>query len=95
MSNPLDLPRDEEQGDEGDSWFSVRLLDRDGKPVAKRQVMLGFTSPFRGIARPELSDEHGVATFVGYRDGEAKVFIGDRDAGTYYFAHGVLISIII
>jgi hypothetical protein len=95
MPNEVDLPRDEEGGDEGDGRFLVRVLDRQGRPVPNRAVALGFTSPMRGVTDDEFTDAEGIATFLGYRDGEAKIFVGGHDVGTYFFSHGVRITVTI
>ena len=95
MGNQLDLPRDEEEGDEGDSRFLVLVLDRNRRPVPNREVALGFTSPMRGVTDDEITDAEGVATFLGYRDGEAKIFLSGHDVGTYFFSHGTRITVTI
>lgn len=95
MPYSLDLPRDEEEGDEGDSRFFVRVLDRTGRPAPNRAVALGFTSPMRGVTDDEFTDAEGIATFLDCRDGEAKIFVSDHEVGTYFFSHGVRITVII
>jgi uncharacterized GH25 family protein len=93
MVDHLDLPRDEDGSDDGDSRFLVRVLDRNGRPVQNREVALGFTSPMRGVTDDEFTDAEGIATFLDYRDGEAKIFVSGHDVGTYFFSHGVRITV--
>ncbi|MBZ5630666.1 MAG: hypothetical protein LAO06_17565 [Acidobacteriia bacterium] len=95
MADALDFPENDADDDEGDSTFSVRVLDRDGRPVANCSVALGFTAPLRGVTDDELTGADGIATFLGYRDGEAKVFVSGQDVGTYHFVHCTGVSVTI
>ena len=87
------FPRDEADEDEGDSSFSVCVLYRNGRVVPNYFVALGFTAPLRGVTDDELTGTDGIATFLGYRDGEAKIFVGGQDVGTHCFVHRTRISV--
>jgi hypothetical protein len=92
MTDAVDLPKNDDD-DDGDSTFSVRVFERNGRPVPECSVALGFTAPLRGVTDEERTDAEGIATFLGYRDGEAKVFVSGQDVGTYYFVHGTRIAV--
>ncbi len=89
----MEFPFDEDEGDAGDSRLIVRLLDHSGAPVPRRAVALAFTSPLRGMTADEMTDGRGLAVFDCYRDGEAKVFAGSEDLGTYFFRHGCPVTV--
>ncbi|MBZ5566905.1 MAG: hypothetical protein LAN64_03545 [Acidobacteriia bacterium] len=94
MADGVDFPKNDDD-DDGDSTFFVQVRDCNGRAVPACSVALGFTAPQRGVTDEERTDADGIATFLGYRDGEAKVFVSGRDVGSYYFGHGTRIAVTI
>lgn len=84
---------EEEDGDEGESSFSVRVLSSDQEPWPNVPVALGFHGVTRGVTDDEFTDDDGVATFDGFRDGDATVYVRGEDCESYYFEDGTEITV--
>ncbi len=73
--------------------FRVRVVDKDDRPIKNKNVSLGFHGLTRGMSNDEFTDDDGVATFDGYKEGGITVYISGDNYGDFYYEDGGEVTI--